>query len=173
MIKAIKYSPTIIENQQGYIDCLTATALRIKRVFNTHDTTKVYPFYNIFNATSSNMLMYKLFNELKTVVRDELGYEQPLWMQAWLNFQDDKNLLKWHDHDWDWHGYICIDPKNTKTIWREFEIENKIGQIYFGDGHKEHAVEAVEPFDGYRITLGFDITNVPDVISTNFGLLPF
>lgn len=172
-MKSIVYSQTIVDNQKSYIDCLTATALRIKRAFDTNDTTKVYPIYNIFNATSTDLLMYKLYSELKTCVRDQLGYDRPLWMQAWLNFQTEKQLLDWHNHDWQWHGYICIDPKNTKTVWKDFEIHNKIGQIYFGDGGKEHAVQAIDPFDGYRITLGFDITDIPDVISTNFGLTPF
>lgn len=172
MIKEIVISPIIVENQQHYIDLLTIGKSFIKKKFGAEDTTKAYPIYNVFSITSTDLLMYKLFNEIKTTVRDNLGYEQPLWMQAWLNFQNKDNLLNWHNHLWDWHGYVCIDPKNTKTIFEDFEIENKIGQIYFGEGHKPHKVEAVEPFSGHRITIGYDITAQANVPFGNTGLIP-
>lgn len=172
-MKITKISPTIVDNQQEYIELLTAASLRVKREFYGLKPTEINALVNIFSLTSTSVLMHKLFNEIRTIVRDELGYEKPLWIQSWLNFQDKNNLLQWHDHDWDWHGYVCIDPKNTKTVWREYEIENKIGQIYFGSGHKEHTVEIVEPFVGNRITIGFDITDVGDYYSLNKGLIPF
>lgn len=169
----IKESKLIVDNQKEFVDCLRKSTFKLQKLFNNNQYTDSYPKYNIFNISATNVLMYKLFNEIKGLVKDELGHDKPLWMQSWVNYQAEDNLLAWHNHDWEYHGYICIDPKNTKTIFEDFEIENKIGQIYFGEGHKPHKVEAVEPFSGYRITIGYDITSKADQQYTNLGLMPF
>jgi hypothetical protein len=70
--------------------------------------------------------------------------------------------LSWHTHFSRWHGYVSIDPKKTKTVFRNYEINNEIGNIYFGPGESQHAVEILEDYDGERITIGFDVTDNPN-----------
>ena len=58
------------------------------------------------------------------------------------------------------HGYISIDPKNTKTIFEDGTvINNKVGNIYIGPCNLKHKVEVNEPYEDERITLGFDVIN--------------
>lgn len=154
----LKQSEIILDNQKKFIDLMHFAAYKIEKLFETKDYTWTYPKYNIFCLTATNKLMYELFNELKKHIREHID-DRPLWIQSWLNLHKNNEVLDWHNHLWKWHGYISIDPKNTKTIFEEWEIENKIGQIYFGEGYIKHKVEVVEPYDGYRITLGFDVTD--------------
>ena len=44
---------------------------------------------------------------------------------------------------------------------------------YFGKGDILHKVVATEPFEGNRLTIGFDITNIPDVKTNVEGFIPF
>ena len=95
-----------------------------------------------------------------------------MWMQAWLNYHNHDQVLGWHNHDWDYHGYISIDPKNTITEFRDYKIENKVGQIYFGPGQKEHRVVCLDEFSDTRLTIGFDVSL--DLFPGNgcLGMLP-
>jgi hypothetical protein len=72
---------------------------------------------------------------------------------------EELDRLDWHGHGFDYHGYISIDPKNTYTDFKDYRIDNKAGQIYFGPGHRSHKVVALEAYEGKRITLGFDIVS--------------
>ena len=95
-----------------------------------------------------------------------------MWMQAWLNYHNHDQVLGWHNHDWDYHGYISIDPKNTVTEFRDYKIENKVGQIYFGLGQREHRVVCLDEFSDTRLTIGFDVSL--DLFAGNgcLGMLP-
>jgi len=95
-------------------------------------------------------------------------------MQSWLNFHSSDEVLKKHSHEWPFHGYISVDPKSTTTVFEKYEIENKIGQIYIGPGGKgyEHYVRVNNPYEGKRITIGFDITDIPNRGYKNLGLTP-
>lgn len=133
-----------------------------KRVFPDSDSTWTYDRYNIFAFTAPSTTFYKIYKEIRDVVRGQLGDDQPLWMQAWLNFHTCDQLLPRHRHDFAYHGYVSLDPKQTKTVFDDYEIINKPGQLYFGPGSdRHHYVEAIEPFAGIRTTLGFDIHTLP------------
>lgn len=168
----LKTSKLIQDNQKDFLELMNFAAGKIQKLFNTTDYTWNYGRYNIFSLTSTNPLMYQLFQELKINVREHIG-DGPLWMQSWLNLHRPDQVLGWHDHLWKWHGYISIDPKNTKTIFEDWEISNKVGQIYFGTGHIKHKVEVLEPYDGFRVTLGFDVTD--GIAQENYynSLIPF
>lgn len=153
----------------------------IKEIFPDKDSTWAYGFYNIFAITAPSTNFYKIYKELSQVVRSHLGTDQPLWLEAWLNYHSHDELLQWHSHEYDYHGYISIDPKQTKTIFEGYEITNKPGQIYFGPGQRFHKVEQIIPFDGIRTTIGFDIHTIPNnnLVSRyverpfkNLGLIP-
>jgi hypothetical protein len=154
----LEQSKIITNNQKHFIDLMTFATTKIERLFNSKDYTYNYSRYNIFSLTAPDELMYFLFQELKQNVRNHLG-DKPLWMQSWLNFHKSNQVLDWHNHLWKWHGYITIDPKNTQTIFENYTIDNKVGQIYFGEGGLSHKVQVISPYEGYRITLGFDITD--------------
>ena len=47
----------------------------------------------------------------------------------------------------------------------EYEIQNCLGLLYIGPSARLHKVEAIEPFEGHRITIGFDITTQKDIFS--------
>ena len=137
----------------------------------TGDMTADYFNYNIFSLTAGSYPLYEVYKELVSFVKSQLG-EQRMWMQSWLNYHDHDKVLGWHNHDWDYHGYISIDPKNTVTEFRDYKIENKVGQIYFGPGKREHRVVCLDEFSDTRLTIGFDIAI--DLFPGNgcLGMLP-
>ena len=82
-------------------------------------------------------------------------------------------VLKWHNHEWDYHGYISVRPHNTVTVFEDREIKNEIGNVYIGPGNRYHEVKVIEEYDTPRITIGFDLTLTPTTASANIGLIPF
>lgn len=151
------------------------------RSVSNKDSTWSYGMYNVFSLTSPCTNFYHIYKELRNFIRSQLGENRPLWFQAWLNYHTVDQLLDRHHHEFDYHGYISIDPKKTITVFDDYVIENKIGQIYFGPGNRYHRVEALEPFDGVRTTIGFDVHLLPEnrLVEQyierplgNFGLIP-
>jgi len=147
----------------------------IQKEINSKDTTWNYDKYNIFQLSSSSILFYDLFKELTFYIREFIGDSRPLWIQSWLNYhkgEQVKTSLSEHGHPWDYHGYICIEPQDTTTIFHKgYEIKNEIGQIYIGKGNGQnnenpdltHYVKINKPYNGNRITLGFDLATKPNV----------
>lgn len=118
--------------------------------------------YNIFTLTATRLSFYNLYKDLCEVIRDYLGEDIPLWVNAWINYDKYGKTLNWHGHNYPYHGYISIDPKKTITEFDGWSVENKIGNIYIGEGGPRHKVNVLEPYDGYRITIGFDILTEPN-----------
>ena len=149
----------------------------------TDNITWHFGNYNVFGLCSCNQWFYDIYKSLLDVIREyhaRTGIEIPpqLWLQAWINSHTPKQVLKSHNHDWPLHGYISIDPKKSQTVFTDkpngkelYRIDNKIGQIYIGPGHRFHHVEVLEPFDGERITFGFDLEH-RDRIFDNIGFVP-
>jgi hypothetical protein len=160
-------SKYIIDNRQEFID----QCLEVKKLFSGQDTTKLYYQYNIFSLTAGSIHFYNLFQELRNIIRAEVPQER-LWMQAWVNLHTVDNVLDWHDHQWNYHGYISIDPKHTVTEFHNYSINNTTGQIYFGPGNRPHRVKVVAPYSGERITIGYDVTSEPIMHTGCVGLFP-
>jgi hypothetical protein len=165
-------SQLIIDNQKAFIEKCYIASNKIKDKFNQKDTTWIYNEYNIFSVTAGCPLFYSLFFELQRVIKEYYLKPGPLWMQAWLNFHKQDEVLDWHDHEWPFHGYISIDPKNTSTIFKTFEVTNEIGNIYIGPGNLKHKVVVHEKFETPRITIGFDVTNEIKYFKNMFSLIP-
>ena len=177
-------SKLIEDNQEGFIKGCEFTLGYIQQEFRTRDTTWNFSKYNIFSVTSSNVLFYKLFQELKKQIRVYVGDDRPLWMQSWLNYHTGAEVerkLKAHTHDWDYHGYISIDPQDTTTVFHKgYEINNKIGQIYIGQGNGQgnirpeltHYVKINTPYIGTRITIGFDVATTPNIFLGHMKFIP-
>lgn len=154
---------------------------KFNKIFGTSDSTWTYEKYNIFCLASPSSFFYKIFLELRTIIMQICPADE-IWMQAWMNYlsYDQLNRLDWHGHEYEYHGYICLDPKNTVTNFGDYQIENKSGQIYIGPGHRLHKVEAVEPFEGFRTTIGFDLVlnkktplvNYKEMPWLNMGFIP-
>lgn len=147
-------SDTIINNQELLIEHL------LEFHHNTEYRTSNFDTYNIFTEWTTDT-MYDLFTNVKDVVRTHLPKGR-LWLQAWVNVHKQNECLDWHHHHFPFHGYISIDPKNTTTEFAKWKVKNSVGNIYFGHGGKanEHKVTVNEPYDDYRITIGFDVQSV-------------
>jgi hypothetical protein len=163
----LSQSSYIVTHQQIFID----QSIEIQTLLKGLDTTESYRTYNIFSMTAGSICFYNLFIELNKIIRTELP-NGPLWMQAWINIHEQENVLDWHNHYWPYHGYISIDPKNTVTEFENYTVENKIGQIYFGPGNRMHRVKVVSPYEGKRITIGYDVTPDPVMHTGCLGLYP-
>tara|TARA_B100000427_G_scaffold110280_1_gene91435 strand:- start:635 stop:1021 length:387 start_codon:yes stop_codon:yes gene_type:complete len=100
--------------------------------------------------------MYKIFETLRGLIRSQLS-EERLWMQSWLNYQDHDGVLQWHNHSSAYHGYIAIEPQDTKTEFENWTIDNEVGNIYFGPGLHKHRVVNLSEYKGKRISIGFDV----------------
>ena len=170
--------PFISEQQEEFIHHCDIVYEKLKLQFGS-DTTWNYGNYNIFVESATSTYFYELLQALKGCIRDyanDIGVpeDQRMWIQAWMNYHKSEDVLKWHGHDFDFHGYVSIDPKNTKTIFKNWEIENETGLLYIGPGGSEeynHKVEVLKPYDGHRITIAFDVTMLSDE-SYNRKLMP-
>ena len=138
-----------------------------------------YRFYNLFALTSPSPLFWLLYRDIRTVVRTTLNTDEPLWFQCWMNMHKPDQVLNWHDHKFDYHGYVSIDPKDSITKFHDpntnvrYEIKNEVGNIYFGPGwDRKHKVCVNENYAGNRITLGYDIHTQPDLPDDQFSLIP-
>ena len=160
----IIYQSEYIQNNIADIIIHTQLAHQtFEKLFPGTDSTWSYDRYNVFSLAGPSSVFYNVFKELQSVITQQLGTDNELWIQSWVNYMSYEELdrLDWHGHAFDYHGYISIDPKNTYTDFKDYAIENKAGQIYFGPGYRSHKVVAHEKYEGTRITLGFD------VVSTN------
>lgn len=168
-------SQYIVDNKDLIFGDIDIAHRLFKTMFPNEDSTWTYNKYNIFALTAPSTAFYNIYKELRTLVRSQLGNDRPLWFQAWVNYHRPEEVLAWHHHEFDYHGYISLDPKKTNTVFENYTIENKVGQIYFGPGNRYHKVEVLEPFDGHRTTIGFDIHTTPqsphvrDYIERPFG----
>ena len=177
-------SNLITDNQLAFIEQCKMASSEIKKQLNTTDTTWNFDKYNIFSLTSSSILFYNLYKELNIYIRDFVGDDRPLWIQSWLNFHEGEEVekaLHSHMHEWDYHGYIPIDPQHTTTVFHKgYEIQNKAGQIYLGlaNGQENqrpdltHYVRIDKPYNGTRITLGFDLATTPNKYIGNMKFFP-
>lgn len=167
------YQSELIKNNhnQFVLEINNAVAV-FNKEFGNKDSTWDYRFYNAFSLTAPSLLFYNLFSELKTVIRDYAGHNKPLWMQSWINFHMPNQVLKWHDHDWPFHGYIAIDPKDTITVFENYTIKNEVGNIYIGPGKRMHTVKVLNEYDTPRITIGYDVTDQPNIPGGTFSLIP-
>lgn len=168
----IHKSQIIIDYQDLMIRDLYLAHSYFKKNFPNNDSTWAYKYYNIFSVTSPSPTFYTLFKDLSLLIREYVNHDRPLWMQSWLNYHMPDEVLDWHGHNWSHHGYISIDPKKTKTVFEEYEINNEIGNIYIGPGARLHKVEVLETFSSPRITIGFDITDEPNIPNEQFSLVP-
>jgi hypothetical protein len=152
------YQSSLIEKKhEEFLKDANIGLKKLALTFPNDDKTHSFYKYNFFTVTSGSEVFYDLFNDLKWCIRDFTQHKGRLWMYCWINEHDDNELLDWHYHDAPWHGYISIDPKETVTEFKEYQINNKIGQIYIGYGHKSHRVISNDKFTSKRITLGFDV----------------
>lgn len=165
-------SQIVVDQFDTMVSELDQAVTKFQRAFPRKDSTWNYKFYNTFSLTSPSPLFYELLSDLKTVIREYVGDDRPLWFQSWINYHQPHQLLDWHDHQWPLHGYISIDPKESTTVFRKYEIQNQIGNIYIGPGNREHKVESTEKFTTPRITLGFDVTFTPSSPIGQFSLIP-
>lgn len=169
-------SDLITQNHQGFVKQCEIAHTLLTQQYSIKDSTWEHEKYNIFGLTSSSLLFYKLYQELNYHIKSYMGYNKPLWMQCWINYHKGNKVeesLKYHSHTSLIHGYICIDPQNTSTIFKNgLKIDNKIGQIYIGPGNPKkdpnsgwfHKVKINQPSEKTRITLGFDVSDIPNNI---------
>lgn len=166
-------SNLIIDNHKQFVNDCYLIHDKFKKHYPNKDSTWAYRMYNVFALSSPMPLWYSLYYELSKTIRNHIDTLEPLWMQSWLNFHKEDEVLDWHNHKRPYHGYINIDPQNTTTDFKDYQIKNNIGDIYIGPGNKQHKVIVNEDFKSTRITLGFDVTDKPqDIPSTLWGSMP-
>ena len=169
-------TPFIVNNQTFIIKSVDEAYSRFMNLSNNADSTWSYNKYNIFSLSAGNHYFYTMYQLIVAAIRDRVGDDRPLWMQCWLNYHKEDEVLNWHGHSEDYlvHGYLSIDPKDTVTEFKEFMIENKIGNLYIGRTgvEKEHRVVVKKPYDGYRITIAFDVIDYNGKLATNLSFIP-
>lgn len=151
-------SSEIINNKEEFVREIESSRNSLKTIYPDIDSTWGYNVYNLFAVSAGYEMFYNLYKDLQYIVRDYLQTDEPLWMQSWANYQYENDVLDWHAHfDWACHGYISIEPQDSITMFQGFEIENKVGNIYIGPSDVQHKVYVKNPYEGHRITCGFDI----------------
>ena len=162
-------SDVILSNIEIAKQNCVITQNEFNKKYTGKDSTWYFSDYNLFNMTSTSMFFYDLYKELNFYVRDYIGDDRPAWMCAWLNSHKQDEVLDWHYHDCQYHGYIVIDKHwgdnsiKTKTVFRNWEIQNEVGNVYMGYSGFDHKVEVLQPYDGYRHTIAFQVTTEKNV----------
>jgi hypothetical protein len=154
----IYFNNYIVNNIHSFLEDINTAHRRFDIVFPNRSPTWHYRYYNIFSLTFGSLHFYKLFHQLKYIIKEHNKIEEPLWFMAWMNYHKPHELLDWHNHSQSkFHGFISFDPKNTKTLFQNYEIDNEPGKIYIGNSSNYHKVVALEPYNGLRTTLAFDV----------------
>lgn len=131
---------------------------RFEHKYGKQSTTGLYNQYNSMSLLVGSAKYYKMFKDVFKIIRKYSNSKKPLWFQCWLNYHKENDLLKWHNHpDALFHGYISIDPKNTETVFKNYSIKNKIGNVYIGPSLNQHKVISKKPYKDKRITIAFDV----------------
>ena len=148
----------IIKNKDRFIEDAYIAKERFKFNYPEKSSTWFYRYYNATSLFFGSVYYFNFLKNFKKLIRKYVNTRDPLWYQMWLNFDDNNSLLDWHNHqECLIHGYVSIEPQNTITKFEEYEIKNKIGNIYIGKPYKLHKVVSLDFFKDKRITLGFDI----------------
>ena len=84
---------------------------------NTNQDVSGYRFYNVFSLTTPSPLFWELFQEIKYIVEQQFDYKGPKWIQCWLNYHRQDEVLDWHNHAFPMHGYVSIRPHFTTTTF--------------------------------------------------------
>jgi hypothetical protein len=171
------YNYKLFDNQyikNNYVDILEETDLIYQRFCykfssrwgrggHNESSTEAYQWYGIQSLTVGLTHYYYILQSLEKTIRNFANHKNPLWYQCWINFHEPNQLLDWHNHTYcSYHGYFSIDPKNSRTIFENYEICNAIGQLYIGPSNRKHKVVS-DHFLGKRVTLGFDVVNENDI----------
>ncbi len=179
-------SEYIKENQSKIIDACSFTHKKIEKIFpNTNSTSSTninefslysnhegYKLYNFFQISSPNIYIFNVYKELLRAISSYRQHDG-LYFESWINYQDQDEVLDWHRHEgFLYHGYVCIDPKDTITEFENYSIENEVGLIYIGAGSPRHRVVNKKPFEGKRITLGFDLIEPSDNFVKSQSFIP-
>ena len=155
MLVNLSYIKSNIKHFKKYADLAHK---RFKFNYGDQSSTGFYRYYNCMGLLVGSTYYYKMFQDVFKIIRKYSNTKKPLWMQCWLNVHLENELLDWHTHyDSLFHGYISIDPKNTKTVFKNYTIKNKIGNIYIGPSLNEHKVISKKSYTDDRITIGFDV----------------
>ena len=169
-------SPFVIDNKVSIIEAADRAYSDFKKIFNKSDSTWNYNRYNIFSLTTGNSYYHVLYQQIVAAIKDRVGDGDPLWMQCWLNYHRQDEVLDWHAHDYRYtlHGYLSIDPMHTVTEFRGFTIENKVGNLYVGRSgdDMEHRVVVKTPYTGNRITLAFDVVKNIGKMTDSLSFIP-
>jgi len=176
----LQKSEVITQNKESMIEDIRKAHAFFCDRFRVPDTesTWMYGWYNAFSITAPSSEFYELYKELCTMIRNFINTDEQLWFTCWINWHMPDEVLDWHDHVSEWHGFISIEPHKTETIWRDgFKVDNEVGNIFIGTGQLDHKVVVLENFDTPRITLGFDIVkDIKDTCSVvpcqQFNLMP-
>lgn len=154
-------SSYITNNIEGILEDIKIGYIIHQEFFPKEDTTWTYPKYNTFSLLAPSSHFWNIFQELKNLILTNIPENKELWLQSWINYHDQQELLDWHHHEFPYHGYINLNCEKTETIFESYTIKNKVGQIYFGPGKNKHKVVALENFNNKRITIGFDVHTIP------------
>lgn len=125
-------------------------------------TTWKHAEYNFWTfAQAVDPIFIRVWKELLEVIKENSPTEAEFaWVQSWLNYDTYDTVqdnLSHHGHNCPLHGYVSVAPGSTKTVFDEWEIENKVGNIYVGLGKWKHHVENTAEYSSPRITIGYDV----------------
>ena len=164
MLVNLPYIKNNIKHFKKYADLAHK---RFKFNYGDQSSTRFYRYYNCMGLLVGSTYYYKMFQDIFKIIRKYANTKKPLWLQSWLNIHDEQELLTWHNHsDSLFHGYVSIDPKDTETVFKNYTIKNKIGNVYIGPSANYHKVVCKKKFKDKRVTIAFDVINEKGIKET-------
>ena len=165
---ALYKSNTVVENHKEFVNLCHTVHRKFKDFNKDLDSTSSYNSYNFFTASDFHPLSYNLLKDIKVSIKDYIGEDKPIFIRAWLSFHMPSEVLDWHQHEIECHGYVSIEPKFTETLFKDkmsteedcdYKVINEIGKIYIGPGRRWHSVFVKKSYLQPRITIAFDIVH--------------
>jgi hypothetical protein len=159
-------STTILENRDRLLNSCEIVRDNLVSYLNMEEgdktTTWKHAEYNFWtHAMLVDPMFIKVWEELLQVIKECAPKEaEYAWVQSWMNFDSYssvENNLPHHAHGCSIHGYVSIEPQDTKTVFDDWEIHNEVGNIYIGLGKWKHHVENLKEYAGPRATIGYDV----------------
>lgn len=128
------------------------------------------------NLLQGSTVWLQTFDEMFGAIRDYYSdvNENTVYFKSWIQRHPYTFVPSWHVHgDADAHGIVSITEQPTATIYKDFEIKNKPGQMHIGPNIL-HSVKNLSLYAELRVviafTMVFDITRIADDIDNYFPI---
>lgn len=121
------------------------------------------------NLLQASTIWQQAFSEIFSCIRHYYAdsSHDTVYFKSWIQRHPDTFIPQWHTHgNADSHGVLSVTDQPTATIYEDFEVVNKPGQIHIGPNIR-HSVRNLAPYNEWRLVIAFSVVLDLMVIDAN------